>query len=128
MDRDEIAGFEVVSSEKAYKRLHEKLIKSYALEALLNEKFYDPNEISDKEVRSKAVDFFKHVLECREKKYKSVGYGYDYRFEDDEVAGSALVHESVVHMAFFRKEKEFGMSFKDEMDEDDIGDDIIVAS
>lgn len=31
----EIAGFEVVSSKKAYKLIHDKLIRSYALDALL---------------------------------------------------------------------------------------------
>jgi len=68
--------------------------------------FDDSHKISDKEIKSKVIEFFKHVFECKEEKYKSVGYGCNCRFESNEVVGSALVHENVVHMVFFRKEKE----------------------
>ncbi|RLI74735.1 hypothetical protein DRO97_05175 [Archaeoglobales archaeon] len=66
----EIVGFEALSSEAAYRKLHGKFIKSYALEALLRGKEW--YRISDKDVESKAVEFFKHVLICKEEKYKSV--------------------------------------------------------
>ena len=50
----------------------------------------------------KARTFFGSALQCNEAKYKSVGEGWDYRFEGQGSVGSALVvGESVIHMAFF---------------------------
>jgi hypothetical protein len=35
--------------------------------------------------------------------YQSIGYGWDFRFQADKLAGSALMHEDhVIHAAFFR--------------------------
>lgn len=43
------------------------------------------------------------IAECEDKKYKSVGMGWDYRFEGKSLVGSALVYrKKVVHMAFFK--------------------------
>ena len=40
--------------------------------------------------------------QCKEEKFKSVGHGWDHRFEGKGMVGSALVHEEkVIHMAFF---------------------------
>jgi len=39
----------------------------------------------------------------REKKYESIGNGWIYRFEGEQVVGSALIYRRrVIHMAFFR--------------------------
>lgn len=47
--------------------------------------------------------FLKRIVECKEQKFDSVGYGQDYRYEGKKIVGSALVHEnSVIHMAFFQ--------------------------
>jgi len=39
---------------------------------------------------------------CSESRHKSIGHGYDYRYEGDTCVGSALVYRKVmIHAAFF---------------------------
>jgi hypothetical protein len=94
----EPVGFDFVSREKAFELLHPKLIKSYAMEAVLED-----NKNGGKPDRARAGVFLKEAAECEEKKYESVGRGHDFRYEGKTMVGSALaVDDKVVHMAFFR--------------------------
>jgi len=94
----EPVGFDFVSKDPAFGLLYPKLIKSYAMEAVLEEK---KNEA--KPDRQLAEAFLREAAECEEKKYESVGRGHDYRYESKTMVGSALaVDDKVVHMAFFR--------------------------
>ncbi len=98
----EIAGLDIVSLDRAYRFLHPTLVKSYALDALLEldgaAQSWPPLWDIDK-----ATAFFKAASECKETKYPSIGYGQDYRFESRKVAGSALVaDDKVIHMALYR--------------------------
>jgi hypothetical protein len=94
----ELVGFDFVSREKAFETLFPKLIKSYAMEAILGKK-----EASGKPEKARAEEFMKAAAECGEKKYESVGIGWDFRYEGKTVVGSAIaVGDKVVHMAFFR--------------------------
>jgi hypothetical protein len=99
MINGKIVGFDIIASSAGYADLHGKLIKSYAMDELAsNEKAHNGNE-----AEKKAREFFEMLLSSREEKYKSIGYGIDYRFENGVSVGSALVSfEKVIHMAFFR--------------------------
>ncbi len=93
-----VAAFDVVSLESAYEILHTKLVKSYAMEALLRKR----GKRNAPSVET-AKAFLEETTKCRGKKYKSVGNGWDYRFEGKRIVGSALVYrKEVVHVAFFR--------------------------
>lgn len=95
---DEAAGLDMVSLESVYKALHPKIVKSYAMEALLQKE-----EKSKEPTVEQAMAFLKAVAKCKEKKYKSIGHGWDYRFESDDIVGSALMYRNkVIHTAFFR--------------------------
>jgi hypothetical protein len=92
-----VVGLDCLSLESAYSVLHAKLVRSYAMEAILDKK---------KKPRAISVDaarlFLEQTTRCDEKKYKSVGLGWDYRFEADKMVGSALEHDGhVIHAAFF---------------------------
>jgi hypothetical protein len=90
------AGLDIVSSESACATIHPKLLKSYAMDALLDKKRPRQPKASD------AEKFLHEIAECQEQKYKSVGLGWDYRFEAPKKVGSALVSDdAVIHMAFF---------------------------
>jgi hypothetical protein len=94
---EEIVGFDFLSLETAYALLHPKLVKSYAMEALMQKM---PK--SEKPDPTKTKEFLKEVGKCKEKKYKSVGKGDDHRFEGKQLVGSALkFQKKVIHMAFF---------------------------
>ncbi len=92
-----LMGFDVLSSDTAYAKLHQKLLKSCAIEALLDRK-----KKTIVPIPAIAKGFLQDIITCDETKHKSVGLGYDYRFEGKEKVGTALVHEDkVIHMAFF---------------------------
>lgn len=94
----EVAGFDIVSLDKAYEVLHAKLVKSYLMDAITAR----PRKGKEADAND-ASRFLMDVLECTEKKYESIGHGLDYRFEGRNVVGSALVHDgTVIHAAFFR--------------------------
>jgi len=92
-----IVGFDMLSLETAYEALHPKLAKSYVLYAILQQGGEADNGSADK-----ARVFIEEAGKCKEEKFKSVGHGWDHRFEGPGVVGSALVHEQkVIHTAFF---------------------------
>lgn len=94
---EEIVGFDFLSLDTAYALLHPKLVKSYAMEALMQRAPKNEKPRADK-----AKEFLKEVSRCKEKKYKSVGKGDDHRFEGTQLVGSALkFQKTVIHMAFF---------------------------
>jgi hypothetical protein len=94
---EEIVGFDFLSLDAAYAPLHPKLVKSYAMEALMKK---TPSKGLPEP--DKAKEFLKEAGQCKEKKYKSVGKGDDHRFEGKHLVGSALkFQKKVIHMAFF---------------------------
>lgn len=83
----ETVGFDVLSLEKVYQALHPKLVKSYAMDAILEDK--QKSKISSS---GKTKAFIEKARRCQEKKYKSVGQGTDHRFEGKAILGSALLY------------------------------------
>jgi len=94
-------GLDVVPRQRAYQALHPKLIKSYAIDALLQRQggFEAPS-------LAKARTFLQEAQGCEDNIFTSVGLGYDYRFWGRQVVGSALVVEGhMIHLALFRLDK-----------------------
>jgi len=93
-----VVGFDLISRAAAYEVLHPKLVKSYLIDALLQK-----TNGSLKASLDDARTFVKETQSCSEKRYKSTGLGWDFRFEGNTLVGSSLEHDStVVHAAFFR--------------------------
>ncbi|MGD8536088.1 MAG: hypothetical protein PVF66_09600 [Candidatus Aminicenantes bacterium] len=93
----EVVGFDFISSETAYGILHPKLVKSYAMDAILQK-----TKLTQEPDVNKAKAFIRQTQKCKEKKYVSVGKGWDYRYEGKLLVGSALKSgQKVIHMAFF---------------------------
>ncbi len=95
----DVVGLDVVSDGTAYQTVHDQLVKSYAMEALLEE---------DKKAKGVSVDkatmFLQEAQQTQESRFEAVGEGQDYRFEGKNVMGSALVHNGhVIHLAFFKQ-------------------------
>jgi hypothetical protein len=93
----EVVGFDFISRERAYGLLHPKLLKSYAMDAILQKTM-----LTEEPDVNKAEEFISKTQKCKEKKYESVGKGWDYRYDGKSVVGSALKFGiKVIHMAFF---------------------------
>ena len=93
-------GFDFISLEEAYEKLHLKLLKSYAMEAILEEK----KKAGTPSLKN-AKAFIKKIKSCKEEKYKSVGHGWDYRYISNTIVGSVLLYrKKAIHMSFFKTE------------------------
>jgi len=93
-----VAGFDVVSRPEVYARLHEKLVRSYVLDALL-ESPSSAAQVADMPALARA--FLGSLDQSREEVFPSVGYGCDHRYHSPTLTGSALVHEQhLIHAAF----------------------------
>lgn len=97
----ELVGLEVVPRTQVYKQLHQKLVKSYALDALLmRERKPDPPSPIE------ATNFLSEIAECETEAYKSVGYGWDVRLDIPGFVGSALVYgQQIAHLVFLQRPK-----------------------
>jgi hypothetical protein len=94
----EVVGLDTLSSESAYEILHPKLVKSYAMDALLQR-----TQATERPRLDKAKSFIEETVGCEEKTYDSIGHGQDFRFEGKTIAGAALIYQGkVIHIAFFR--------------------------
>lgn len=108
------AGFDFISREKAFARLYQKLLRSYAIEALIaegekrdrrrtrkktgQEKSGQPNE-------AMAREFLKEAARCEEKRFPSIGLGFSCRYQGNKIIGAGLeVDSSIPHLAFFSLE------------------------
>ena len=100
----EVAGWDMLSRESAFKIIFPKLVKSYAMDAILEKR---KKKGSSKEPTEEAKRFLQEIKDCKEKKYPSSGQGWDYRFEGEDKVGSALVYRKrIIHAAFFKISKE----------------------
>jgi ARG/rhodanese/phosphatase superfamily protein len=97
-----IVAFDILSRRSAYGLIHPKLVKSYALDALLQSQG-KPSKARIEDAKS----FLIEAQQCEETRHKSVGHGWDHRCRGPRLVGSALSYrKSVVHMAFFRAEQD----------------------
>jgi hypothetical protein len=103
------AGLDFVSRDAAFAMLFPKLIKSYAMEAMLVTERRKrgrgkggAEKAPAKPSADEAREFLRKAAACEEKKYESIGLGWSYRYAGPGVVGSALAfNDKVVHMAFF---------------------------
>lgn len=100
-------GVDLFDAADTLKKLWDKLIRSYALDALRGKG----------EFCAFAKKNIEEILETAKgaelKIFKSVSLGYDVRLETPSVVGSALIHSGrgmhgVVHLSLFRKETRTG--------------------
>ncbi len=100
------AGIDMVSLTGAYAKLHPKLVRSYALEALLDGRPTKPDKAAPAPPPASpdvAKAFLAEVASAEERQFASVGHGTDYRYKATGLAGTALVHDKEgIHAAFFR--------------------------
>ena len=93
-----VIGFDYVSLSTAYETLHLKLLKSYAMDAVLSSDDKDYNVSEEK-----AKELIDKLTNSNVKIFDSVGYGKDFRFTGKGLIASSLVwQENIIHMACFK--------------------------
>jgi hypothetical protein len=107
----ELKGMEFLSTENNYEKYHEKIVKSYSIDALVD----IGENIQSVDFIKESKEFIDEILTIDSVEKPSVGYGYECRFVNDNISGSILVYEnSIVHGAFFKKIVE-GNEFEEEV-------------
>ena len=92
-----VVGMDVVTHAPSYAHLHAKLVKSYLMDAILIEA--DASKPLDE---ATARQFLDDISKCEASRYKSVGHGWDLRYEGRRLFGSALEYRKrMVHLAAF---------------------------
>lgn len=92
-----VVGMDLVSHGGSYAMLHAKLVKSYLMDAIIHE-----GESSKHMDQARAQQFIDDIAACRFDRYKSVGHGWDLRYEGRRLFGSALEYrKGLVHLAAF---------------------------
>lgn len=94
-------GADYLSLPEAYAGLHEKLVKSFAVEALLHRtETTHPGDLV-----IEAYTFLSSLNDAAESPFQPVGLGEDLRYEGARSGGAALIHEdSLVHLNVYPKE------------------------
>jgi hypothetical protein len=93
-------GFDLVSRPNAYALLHERLLTSYSMDALVGRS--EKSHPCQPAIKAKRLLY--DATQAAEQDYESVGLGRDHRFGGPQVVGSALKYEGVVvHTGFFRR-------------------------
>ena len=96
---DEVIGMDVLSRPEAYSKLSKKLLRSYAMEAIRTE-----SQKGGQVDIEKARQFITEAQKCSEERFKSAGLGEDFRFDSQQIIGSALIYIGyIMHTAFFNR-------------------------
>jgi hypothetical protein len=98
----QVLGLECFGCHDTFKRFFDKLLKSYALDALDNLKHQKDESVSPEKARR----FIKSVTQSKGEGHPSLGLGTNITFESRTVSGIALVEEDrILHLSAFKKEK-----------------------
>ena len=108
---DKVAGLEIYASDTTHKQMLQRLIRSYALDAIDSEnerigRSGKPKDSKPEGVRQEANAFVKQLENSWVKQFDGLCLGQNIRFRDDGVTGGALVHdERVLHLCAFATER-----------------------
>lgn len=98
-----VAGLDILSKPGAYARLHDKLVGSYAIDALDG----SSPPWNKTALHHAAQKFLDYASEAVLTPYKSPGMGFDHRVQGKNLQGSMLVcNEESVHTCLFSHEPE----------------------
>lgn len=108
-----VSGLELFATEATHKRMIQKLVRSYALDAIdlamaRPKGAVEPRSKLTKEQCLAATEEFTNRLKSSwTKRFDGVCVGENYRFKDDQLTGGALVHEDqLLHLCAFALDPE----------------------
>lgn len=103
-----VSGLEIFATESTHKRMLQKLVRSYALDAIDSamsrgeERAKAPQEFTKKHCVDATEEFTSRLRSSWTKRFDGVCVGENYRFKDDQLTGGALVHEDqLLHLCAF---------------------------
>jgi hypothetical protein len=93
-----LVGMEMIYNNRRYNEYHDKLLESYIIDAISKSNDeYENDKIKDDE-------FIEEIKKSECESFDSVGLGVDYRLENENISGSAvLFKDALINASFFRK-------------------------
>jgi hypothetical protein len=99
---DKPAGMEYISNETAFASLFNKILKGYAMDALIDNRA--PNKADFAVMLN---DFTGKIKKSEDKEFKSIGLGFDHRIETADITASILIaEEEIVHFSALGRAKQ----------------------
>lgn len=96
---------DILSQSNAYADIHEKLIRSLAVEVIGDAKA-DSTTLSPEDMSVEAYNFLHALHEGNEVAFQPVGLGEDLRYDDKQAGGAALTYQdALVHLNVYSKEE-----------------------
>ena len=112
-----VSGLEVFANESTHERMLQKLIRSYALDAIDSSLSREAAEIKSTRKLTKkqcvevTEEFTNKLKSSWTKRFDGVCVGENYRFNDERLTGGALVHEDqLLHLCAFALAQEHSES------------------
>ena len=103
-----VSGLECFGCSDTFKRFFDKLVRSYALDALDRVEKTKTDSVPPEKARR----FIKSAMKSRVEKHPSLGPGDNVTFESRSVSGTALVEKArLLHLSAFKKQKD-GNSYR----------------
>ena len=100
MINDKVVGMDGFGNSDSFSKIFNKLIKSYALDAI---DWFDP-EKECKGLKGEVTKFMKASRAARVESHESVGLGVDYRMESRKITGFSLVFDNqILHLSVFAR-------------------------
>jgi hypothetical protein len=101
MINGKVAGLDTFGKAESFSKIFEKLVGSYALDAL---DWFDPKK-EHKPLKSPVTEFMKAARSVSLDEHKGVGAGTDYRLESEKITGFALaMDEKILQLSVFARQ------------------------
>lgn len=95
-----VSGVEVFARSKTHKAMFNRLIRSYALDAIDQLETDREPSTSKEDIKQQARNFTQSLMNAWSKEFDGVGEGVNVRFRDNELTGGALLHQDrVLHLS-----------------------------
>lgn len=95
----EFKGLELFYNPSIYREYHEKICRSYIIEAIVGE-----NDETDFIDRKEIMSILDNISDAEFKSVKSVGLGENLKFSNNKGVGSGLVYENeIIHMSYLKE-------------------------
>jgi hypothetical protein len=96
-----VAGMDCFGKPETFEKVFEKLVESYALDAIDTPKSVEKSKVE----RDRASEFVRNPTTSKVEPHPSVGLGTDCRLESKKITGFALAHdEKILHLSAFSRQ------------------------
>ena len=100
---NELKGIELFYNHSIYKEYHEKIFRSYIIEAIIDNANDDNDDFDDDYLKREIHMILDNISNSEFKVNRSLGLGDNVKFSNDYGSGSSLLYDDeLIHMNYFK--------------------------